>query len=956
MLRLHTGRDAQGAKGYFDRGLSREDYYTEGREVTGTWHGVGAKILGLEGEVDRDRFHLLCDNVNPRSGEKLTPRNKANRRVGFDISFSVPKSVSIHQALTDNAEILEAFRASVRETMQEMERDAQTRVRKSGANQNRTTANLIWSEFTHYTARPVEGRSDPHLHAHCWTFNATYDLEEERWKALDLEAIWKRAPYYEAAFDSRLAGKLGELGYAIEQNDKGWELAGYSRETIEKFSRRTQLINEMAEERGIATDKLKSELGARTRESKQENEDKASQRLEWNGRLSESERQVVTDLESNRNASPQERRRPISQKTAAECLEFATLHAFERQSVAREASFLADAIRFGTGSVDVEDIRSEYQRRIERGEILAGSMNGEASLTTPKVLAEERAMVAWARDGRGSERALGEGPEARRAALGQLTAGGRHPDSLQIAAVEHVLTSQDRVMVVRGKAGTGKTTMMKSAEAGIRAGGKDVLFFAPGAEASRGVLVGEGFSDATTVAKLLLDEELQERARSQVIWVDEAGTLGARDMSALFQLAERVEARVILSGDATQHAAVARGDALRILENEAGLKPAELTRIYRQTNLEYRAAVESISRGDICGVEKGFDQLDAMGAVREIEGEERHAALAKDYLGTVLEEHKTALVVSPTHAEGEAVTARIREGLREAGQLGRAEQTVARLKSLGLTEAERGDARRFDPGLIVQVHGKMKGLKRGAQYEVVARANDRVWVNGGAEEGERIELPLREAAQFDVFERDAIALAKGDRIRITRNGMAESRTAQGRKQELRNGAIYEIAEFTPDGHLTAVHRDPQGRITSEVTINREFGNLTHGYCVTSHASQGKTVDRVLIAQSAQAMRANSREQFYVSVSRGREGVVIYTDDKEALRHQVIESAARISASEFERERTAQREEMKQHVLWIQRIRQEARDFARAQVAALMRGVERMRPMMRRDRNGPERSL
>lgn len=955
MLRLHTGRDAQGAKGYFDRGLSREDYYTEGREVSGIWQGVGAKILGLEGEVDRDRFHLLCDNINPRTGEKLTPRNKANRRVGFDISFSVPKSVSIHQALTDNQEILDAFRASVRETMQEMERDAQTRVRKAGANQNRTTGNLVWSEFVHYTARPVDGRSDPHLHAHCWTFNATHDLQEERWKALDLEDIWKRAPYYEAAFDSRLAQKLNALGYAIESNERGWELEGYSRETVEKFSRRTLLINSIAEERGVKSDKLKDQLGAKTREAKKEDEDKASQRQEWTGRLSAEERARIEALEAGRN-SEKGARASEAKRNASECLDFAIEHGFERQSVTRETSVMADAIRFGTGAVSIEEIKAELERRKGNGELLAGKLNGDAALTTPKVLNEERQMVAWARDGRGTQRPLGDHRESQRAALEQLTAEGRAPDSFQLKAVDHVLSSQDRVIVIRGKAGTGKTTLMKSAEAGIKAGGKDVFFFAPGAEASRGVLAGEGFTDATTVAKLLLDEELQEEVRGQVIWVDEAGTLGARDMRRLFDVAEQKEARVILSGDATQHPPVARGDALRILENEAGLQPAELTRIYRQTNIQYREAVEQISRGNSRGVERGFDQLDAMGAIKEVEGDERYQALARDYLEAVLNEQKTALVVSPTHAEGQAVTARIREGLRTAGELEGEERRFACLRSLGLTQAERGDGNRYAPGQVVQVHARMKGLKRGAQYQVVEQSQGRVWI--ATEDGEKAELPLGEAAKFDLFERDILSLAAGDRIRITRNGMAESRTQNGRKQELRNGAIYELSGFTEDGALSAVHTDAKGRVTSEVTIPRDFGNLTHGYCVTSHAAQGKTVDRVFIAQNAQTMRANSREQFYVSVSRGREGVVIYTDDKEALRRQVIESAARMSASEFERERTREPErDMQRHVLWMQRLREEARDYARAQVAAVMRGIERMRPMMtRRERHGPERDL
>lgn len=951
MLRLHTGRDAQGAKGYFDRGLSREDYYTEGREVAGTWHGLGARILGLEGEVDRERFHLLCDNVNPRTLEKLTPRNKANRRVGFDISFSVPKSVSIHQALTDNQEILDAFRGSVRETMEEMEKDAQTRVRKAGSNHNRTTGNLVWAEFVHYTARPVEGRSDPHLHAHCWTFNATHDLEEERWKALDLEEIWKRAPYYEAAFDARLAQKLSTLGYAIEANEKGWELAGYSRETIEAFSRRTKLINELAEERGLRSDKAKDQLGARSREAKQENEDKASQRQEWRARLRKEEQERIAAIERDRRPG-RAARSPA--RTAAECVEFASRHGFERQSVMRETGFLAEAIRHGLGAVSVEEIRTEYARQTSEGKLIAGRMDGEAFVTTPQVLAEERAMVKWARDGRGTREALGS-PESRRLAMAALTSGGRLPDSLQLAAVDHVLASQDRVVLIRGKAGTGKTTMMKAAEIGIRAAGKEAFFFAPGAEASRGVLVSEGFHQATTVAKLLLDEELQEQTRGQVIWVDEGGTLGARDMKRLFDLAERVDARVILSGDTSQHPPVARGDALRILENEAGLKPAELSRIYRQTTLAYREAVEAISRGEAGGVEEGFDRLDAMGAIREMDGEERYEALAGDYLRTVLEERKSALVVAPTHREGAAVTERIRSALREAGELGHEEQTVPRLKSLGLTEAERGDARRYAPGQVVQVHARINGLKRGERYEVAACSEGQVWVEGEA--GERLALPLGKAAGFDLFEEDEFALARGDRIRITRNGMAESRTQSGRKQELRNGALYDVAGFTETGDINLVSRDAKGRITGEFTVGKDYGNLTYGYCITSHAAEGKTVDRVFIGQSAQSFRASSREQFYVSVSRGRESVTIYTDDKAALKSRVVQSAARISASEFERAQgEGEAEGFQRHVLWMQRIRQEAQDFARAQVAAVMRGLGLMRPAMRRENDGPERSL
>jgi ATP-dependent exoDNAse (exonuclease V) alpha subunit len=68
--------------------------------------------------------------------------------------------------------------------------------------------------------------------------------------------------------------------------------------------------------------------------------------------------------------------------------------------------------------------------------------------------------------------------------------------------------------------------------------------------------------------------------------------------------------------------------------------------------------------------------------------------------------------------------------------------------------------------------------------------------------------------------------------------------------------------------------------------------------VTSHSSQGKSVDRVFVGQSSQSFPATSREQFYVSCSRGRESVTVYCDDKEALSEAVEQSDERISATEL----------------------------------------------------------
>ena len=77
-------------------------------------------------------------------------------------------------------------------------------------------------------------------------------------------------------------------------------------------------------------------------------------------------------------------------------------------------------------------------------------------------------------------------------------------------------------------------------------------------------------------------------------------------MKSVFDIAEEQNARVILSGDIKQHSSVAAGDAFRILQQHADLKPVVIETIRRQAG-DYRKAVDEISRGN---VNTAFEILD----------------------------------------------------------------------------------------------------------------------------------------------------------------------------------------------------------------------------------------------------------------------------------------------------------------------------------------------------------
>jgi len=81
--------------------------------------------------------------------------------------------------------------------------------------------------------------------------------------------------------------------------------------------------------------------------------------------------------------------------------------------------------------------------------------------------------------------------------------------------------------------------------------------------------------------------------------------------------------------------------------------------------------------------------------------------------------------------------------------------------------------------------------------------------------------------------------------------------------------------------------------------------MTHGYCVTSYSSQSKSVDCVFVAESCESFRAADREQFYVSVSRFKEALMIYTDDKYQLLESVHKSSHRPSALDLVTQKIAE---------------------------------------------------
>lgn len=903
MLRITQTSNARRAVQYFDESLSVGDYYLDQNAFLGVWGGSGCERLGLEGVVSRNDFDRLSYNRRPSDDSRLTARDHPARRVGYDFNFHCPKSVSFAWGLTGDTAILDAFQKAVDAAMRGAEALAFCQVRKAGKTEKRHVGELVWSKFIHFTSRPIDGTPDMHLHAHCFTFNAIFDADESQWKACEFGIIKQNAPRIESVFHATLGGELKRAGYTLSCHDRHWEIEGISRDVINAFSRRTTAIERVANEQGITDPKVKEQLGARTREPKNTALSIDELRSVWRARSGQDELENVDSI----YAKAQSRRRelnaldyavreraykvrnqhpvgegdakPSGNSVAARAsVDWAMRHLFERASVVQREHLLNAAVVHGAGEFDRDDAQRALE---ERTDTVFDAASGGRWLTSDAVLGDERRVIDAVRGSLGRYSPVAKDPEAfENPALSKE----------QNDAMKHLLTSSDGVILLRGVAGTGKSTLMSQVLEQLRSSGYGVTAVAPTGEASRGAMRAMGVANADTLASFLTKGELQETgSRGSFIWLDEVGQVGTPTFNKFMEKARDLGARVILTGDERQHAPVERGNVIGLLKRFSGLRDVSLEDIKRQRGL-YRSAVTALSQGD---TSQGFEGLHRIGAIREMSEEEAHHAVAWSYANVEQtnqsrkpKQQKSVIAVSPTNDERGLVSEAIRSEMKRRDLLGKEGRSIDRLRPIHFTQAERELASSYEKGMVIRFHRNAGDFKAGQRVRVLGHDPFGNVLASGSETliG---ALPLKRAGSFSVFERDELEVCPGETIRITGNG----KTADG-KHSLSNGVRYLVDGFTLGGDL---------KLSNGWVVDKHFGHVDHGYCVTSHASQGKTVDTVLISATSRSFAAVNAEQFYVSASRGRDDCQIYTDDLESLRERVTESSVKQNGVELQRD-------------------------------------------------------
>jgi len=875
-----TQYNLKNAREYFEEHLCVGDYYQEGQRVSGDWIGLGAERLGLSGKVRADEFLRLCENQNPSTRETLTQRlnttrteggeTAANRRIFYDFTFSPPKSVSIAGFLGKDERIFEAHTRAVKTALHEFEAFAATRVRASGAQNDRLTGNFAAALFTHDTSRAL----DPHLHTHCIVFNATFDPLENRWKALQNYELLRARKFAENAYYHELARELRGFGYGIRNRSRGdFEIEGVSDDLCDRFSKRHAEIDEalaklLEEKPGIAGGDVMAArrlLATAERARKQRDLSREELLILWNSQLTREEHEELSRLRNQFTQRPVEEMR----MSVAEAVQWAEEHLFDRNSVVLECQVWQEALGRARGeSFSVSDLTAfTGQRGYIRDE------TRPAEVTLRDVLLREWVIVQTAKEGVTACHPLVTNPRPVNPAL----------DDEQRTALDALLSSTNAVSIFRGGAGTGKSFVLRELVEQVQQAGRRVVVLAP--QRQQVVEMEKtGLPSPATVANFLLRREL---ATAAVVVVDEAGQIGGRQMLQLLRLARERNARVILSGDTRQHGAVEASDALFAIERHSGVKPVELHKIRRQDPSlgqdfderkrikQYRQAVESAAAGKLA---ESFAQLDKMGAVVACGLGEQADKLADEYL-RLAEQDASAVIVSQTWAEVHRVNSRVRDALKAKGLLGPNDSTIEVLDRLDLTNAQKRDKRFYPKEAVVVFNQKIRKAEPGTKGKLAGIVKSGLLVDVG---GQFVTVSNKMLDRVSICLAHECALSTGDRLHLKAN----RKLASGGR--VTNGELVTVKSVRADGGVELT----DGRI-----LDSSFREFLPGYAVTSYGSQGKTVDYVLFSDST-VKAATSAQQWYVTISRGRRGIRIFTPDKQQLRENVTRSGHRPLALEL----------------------------------------------------------
>jgi conjugative relaxase-like TrwC/TraI family protein len=640
-----------------------DDYYSGQGESVGRWVGNAATGLGLDGEVSGEDLRAVLAGLAP--GTALTPngeqlRSHPRRVPGFDLTFSVPKSVSVAYALGDllvQGAVVEAGEAAVAETLAWLEREA-CHVRRGTNNRHAKVpdvemwgtrrlpgAGFVAAQFRHRTSRA----GDPQLHWHVLVANTTQG-PDRRWSALDGTGLYRSKRTAGVVFQAALRRELTErIGVEWTPPLKdSCEIAGIPRKIIRLFSKRRDEIEAELERLGASGPKAAEEATLATRKTKvavdaegiairwqQEAEDAGWGQAELDILLTLAPRLAVVEKSVDQLVAVVGDRLIGSDST------------FTRHEVAQA---VAACLPAGGAATEVDRLTAGVLAHPEIVAIHdpatpARATGWEQRFTTRRLLALETEIADAIASGVAS-RTGALAPETVAVACTVASLGTDQHDG-----ITRLCTQGNAIEVLVGRAGTGKTYTLAAVAAAYRAAGWTTIGVAPSARAARELETGADIA-SFTVPRFDHHRNDHPLTANTVVIVDETGMCGTVDLHHVITTARQAGAKVILVGDHHQLPEVQAGGGLANAIATLGDQVCELTINRRQVEPWEVDALDHLRHGNVADA---WDAYLTHDRVRILDDPVELHQLAVDNWWTAHTTGHDALLLAGTRSEAHAL-------------------------------------------------------------------------------------------------------------------------------------------------------------------------------------------------------------------------------------------------------------------------------------------------------------
>ena len=919
MLSVAGVRSASGAANYF----AKDDYYTvEGSSEISAWGGEGAEAIGLAGEVSKDAFEGVLNGILP-SGEAVA--QVENRRAGYDLTFSMPKSASVMAYVAGDKRVLSANMAAVKATMGWVEKNlAEGRRDVEGRKVPVQTGNLVYALFQHDTSRAL----DPQAHIHAVIANLT-QMPDGKWQALHADKIWSHSSIIGSIYHAYLRAELERIGYQLDLKGKHgtFEIAGVPKAVIEEYSQRREEILERATKLGIKSPEGLREITKRSRDPKLDVEDRAALKQDWidraaalgfdgkdlvaaaearaglappEGALERGYRSIVDAIDGARERlgsllrprdplidgalaravkSPGEARAQLAVASAVRILS-------EREAAWPTHQLAKTAVDLGLKGVTVDMIERRIDRLVQNRQLIPGVATAAdrtgRMVTTQEALRTEEKILAAVEDGKGTSQPI---LAAADAPARLQDAADRPLNPGQLAAATMILSSADRTVSVQGVAGAGKSTMLQAVARVAEAEGRTITGLAFQNKMVADLSEGAGIQAQTIASFVLANERFvserdtpryeaaREKLGGTMLIVDETSMVSSNDMLKLHQITAALGVdKLVLVGDRQQLSSIDAGKAFAMIQAGGGTM-ARMDQNIRQRTDQLRTVAA------LANVGKASAAMKVLGD-RVVETSAPAEAAADMWLALSQPDREATAVFASGRDARAVINQRIQDGLIAEGSVKGEAIRLTVYERVNTTREELRYASTYRAGQTLEVGrgGAQDVGLAGGRYDVLkVHPNGKVELADGRRkirfDPQKLS-PTEQRDRLQLSEKKTLPLREGDRIRWTAND---------KPRGLHNAALARVVGVDATG--VTVETADKGRLTLGLG-DPMLSRLDLAYSLNMHMAQGITTDKAITVMSAHERNLSNQRLFNVGVTRVRDELTMVIDDREKLERQL----------------------------------------------------------------------